>query len=213
VAVLSDVLTIARGARSAARARAIQTTRVSSDRATPYYVRFTVADRPGIIAALASVFAKHDINIDAILQEPGFPADHRPFIVSLDAAPSEAVGAALSEIAAFDFHIEPMLAMPVLDSSSAQGSGQPDVSRHPPVHGRLPRRISAGRGCCTAAPGAASCSRLSRSRCASRPPTRRSGSGCSTIGTSAPPGRTARVCGARRNGSLHRFATKRGVDG
>jgi homoserine dehydrogenase len=121
VAVLSDVLTIARGARSAARARAIQTTRVSSDRATPYYVRFTVADRPGIIAALASVFAKHDINIDAILQEPGFPADHRPFIVSLDAAPSEAVGAALSEIAAFDFHIEPMLAMPVLDSSSAQG--------------------------------------------------------------------------------------------
>jgi homoserine dehydrogenase len=123
VAVLSDVLTIARGARPAVRARAVQATRVSSDRATPYYVRFTVVDRPGIIAALASVFAKHDINIDAILQEPGFPASHRPFIVSLDAAPSEAVSAALAEIAAFDFHIEPMLAMPVLDSSAqAEGS-------------------------------------------------------------------------------------------
>jgi homoserine dehydrogenase len=116
VAVLSDVLTIARGARPAVRARAAQSTQVSSDRATPYYVRFTVVDRPGIIAGLASVFAKHDINIDAILQEPGFPVSHRPFIVSLDAAPTAAVSAALGEIAGFDFHIEPMLAMPVFDS-------------------------------------------------------------------------------------------------
>jgi homoserine dehydrogenase len=115
VAVLSDVLTIARGARPARRPRATRTARVSSDVATPYYVRFTVVDRPGIIAALASVFAKHDINIDAILQEPGFPASQRPFIVSLDAAPSGAVNSALAEIAAFDFHIVPMLAMPVFD--------------------------------------------------------------------------------------------------
>ena len=78
-------------------------------------MRFTVVDRPGIIAALASVFAKYEINIDAILQEPGFPASQRPFIVSLDAAPSAAVNAALAEIGAFDFHLVPMLAMPVLD--------------------------------------------------------------------------------------------------
>jgi homoserine dehydrogenase len=118
VAVLSDVLTIARGARPAVRPRAERSTRVSSDVATPYYVRFTVVDRPGIIAALAAVFAKHDINIDAILQEPGFPASERPFIVSLDAAPSAAVNRALAEIAAFDFHIVPMLAMPVLDGKA-----------------------------------------------------------------------------------------------
>jgi homoserine dehydrogenase len=118
VAVLSDVLTIARGARPAVRTRAERSTRVSSDAATPYYVRFTVVDRPGIIAALASVFAKYDINIDAILQEPGYPASERPFIVSLDAAPSAVVNAALADIAAFDFHIRPMLAMPVFDEKA-----------------------------------------------------------------------------------------------
>jgi homoserine dehydrogenase len=77
-------------------------------------VRFTVVDRPGIIAALASVFAAHAINIDAILQEPGFPAENRPFIVSLDAAPSHVVDAALRDIDALDFHISPPVAMPIL---------------------------------------------------------------------------------------------------
>ena len=64
--------------------------------------------------ALASVFAGHGINIDAILQEPGFPADRRPFVVSLDAAPSQVLEAALGEIATLDFHVVPPFAMPVL---------------------------------------------------------------------------------------------------
>lgn len=114
VAVLSDVLAIARGAgpiRHDARPTAAS---VSADAATPYYVRFTVADRPGIIAALAPVFARHEINIDAILQEPGYPAAERPFVVTLDAAPGAAVAAALHEISALDFHRQPPLALPVL---------------------------------------------------------------------------------------------------
>jgi homoserine dehydrogenase len=82
VAVVSDVLAIARGARPPSTAPSRRVDHVSAAFATPYYVRFTVADRPGIIAALASVFAAHGINIDAILQEPGFPADRRPFVVS-----------------------------------------------------------------------------------------------------------------------------------
>lgn len=122
VAVLADVLAIARGTAPLARTHAEAATAVTSAVATPFYVRFTVVDRPGIVAALASVFAKHQINIDAILQEPGFPENQRPFIVSLDAAPSDAVHAALDEIAAFDFHIVPMLAMPVLARESAAGS-------------------------------------------------------------------------------------------
>jgi homoserine dehydrogenase len=114
VAVVSDVLAIARGARPPATRPAAAATRVSSAFETPYYVRFTVVDRPGIIAALASVFAAHAINIDAILQEPGFPAENRPFIVSLDAAPSHVVDAALRDIDALDFHISPPVAMPIL---------------------------------------------------------------------------------------------------
>lgn len=114
VAVVSDVLAIARGARPPGGWRAVEADRVSSEFATPHYVRFTVADRPGIIAALASVFAAHHINIDAILQEPGFPASARPFVVSLDAAPSDVVSAALDAIASLDFHVVPPFAMPIL---------------------------------------------------------------------------------------------------
>jgi len=114
VAVVSDVLGIARGAKPPAQPKAVQVDRVSSDLAAPYYIRFTVADRPGIIASLASVFAAHQINIDAILQEPGFPDSERPFVVSLDASPPAAVREALRTIADFDFHVVPPLAMPVL---------------------------------------------------------------------------------------------------
>ena len=114
VAVVSDILAIARGARPPSTAPYHRVDDVSTAFATPYYVRFTVADRPGIIAALASVFAAHAINIDAILQEPGFPADRRPFVVSLDAAPADVLEAALAEIAALDFHVLPPFAMPVL---------------------------------------------------------------------------------------------------
>ena len=114
VAVVSDVLSIARGARPAATRPVVAVDRVSSDDAAPFYVRFTVADRPGIIAALATIFAAHEINIDAVLQEPGFPASARPFVVSLDAAPAGHVRAALEAIAHLDFHVVPPLAMPVL---------------------------------------------------------------------------------------------------
>jgi homoserine dehydrogenase len=83
-------------------------------------VRFTVADRPGIIAALASIFAAHGINIDAVLQEPGFPDSARPFVVTLDAAPSASVAAALRETAALAFHVVPPLALPVLRSGAPE---------------------------------------------------------------------------------------------
>jgi homoserine dehydrogenase len=120
VAVVSDILAIARGARPPGGWRAVAAERVTTDYATRHYVRFTVADRPGIIAALASVFAAHQINIDAILQEPGFPASARPFVVSLDAAPARDVAAALDAIAALDFHVVPPFAMPVLNGGAPE---------------------------------------------------------------------------------------------
>jgi len=120
VAVVSDILAIARGARPPRGWRAVPAEGVSTEYAAPYYVRFTVADRPGIIASLASVFAAHHINIDAILQEPGFPASARPFVVSLDAAPSRAVSEALATIGSLDFHVCPPLAMPILRTGAPQ---------------------------------------------------------------------------------------------
>jgi homoserine dehydrogenase len=123
VAVASDVLGIARGARPPAVPPPSLLDRVSSEFAAPFYVRFTVSDRPGIIAALATVFAEHGINIDAILQEPGFPAEARPFVISLEATPSSTMHAALAAVAAFDFHVAPPLALPVFGATAADRSG------------------------------------------------------------------------------------------
>src|SRR3954471_18776544 len=90
VAILSDLLAIARDeVPSTARAGVVRA-EVSAEFTTAYYVRFTVADLPGIIASLASAFARHSINTDAILQEQGFPIGRRPFVVSLEPAPLSA---------------------------------------------------------------------------------------------------------------------------
>jgi len=87
---------------------------VSAEFTTAYYVRFTVADRPGIIASLASAFARHSINIDAILQEQGFPIGRRPFVVSLEPAPLSAIERAMRDLSSFEFHGEAPVALPVL---------------------------------------------------------------------------------------------------
>jgi len=122
VAVMSDLLAIAReGVPSSCRAGAARAD-VSADFTSAFYVRFTVADRPGIIASLATVFARHAINIDAILQEPGFPEGRRPFVVSLDPAPASAIDRAIQEMSQCDFHGEPPVVLPVL-SSATVGAG------------------------------------------------------------------------------------------
>ena len=118
VAVMSDLLAIVRdGVPFASRAPA-EPAEVSPEFTSAYYVRFTIADRPGIIAALAAVFARHEINIDAILQAPGFPPGRRPFVVSLDPSPSSAIECAMKEMAAFDFHLEAPVVLPILSTVS-----------------------------------------------------------------------------------------------
>ena len=121
VAVMSDLLAIAREGTPFGNRAAAARADVSPDFTSAFYVRFTVADRPGIIAALAAVFARHDINIDAILQEPGFPAGRRPFVVSLDPAPASAIDRAIQEMSQCDFHGEPPVVLPVLSSVTVAG--------------------------------------------------------------------------------------------
>ena len=39
-----------------------------ADLKTKYYIRFTVADRPGVLSATAGVFAKHDVSVRSVIQ-------------------------------------------------------------------------------------------------------------------------------------------------
>ena len=118
VAIVSDLLAIARDEVPVGVRASIPHADVSPEGTSAYYVRFTVADRPGIIASLASAFARHSINIDAILQEPGFPIGRRPFVVSLEPAPVSSIERALDDLAAFEFHGEAPVALPVFSEES-----------------------------------------------------------------------------------------------
>jgi homoserine dehydrogenase len=87
---------------------------VSNDFVAPHYIRFTVADRPGILADIFPVFARHGINVDAVVQLPRYRKDRLPFVATLEACSSAVLNRALDEIAALDFHVEPPLALPIL---------------------------------------------------------------------------------------------------
>lgn len=116
VAVVSDLMAIRQGGPCPALRLldAGPARPVARDFVAPHYVRFIVADRPGIIASLADVFSRHGVNVDAVLQEPGWSKAELPFVVTLEACGSTAVSEALHEIEAFDFHVRPPLWLPVL---------------------------------------------------------------------------------------------------
>jgi homoserine dehydrogenase len=117
VAVVSDLMSIARagiGAEVHLPQELEGQVEVSIDFTAPHYVRFTVADRPGIIASLAAVLSAHGINIDAVLQLPGHDKTELPFVMTLEACPVSVLDAALAEINALPFHVRRPMAVPVL---------------------------------------------------------------------------------------------------
>jgi homoserine dehydrogenase len=82
----------------------------------PYYLRFVVRDRPGILASIAAALARQGVNLDAVLQEPGYPKDSLPFVITVEPCEEAALRQALTEIAAENWHAEPPIALPMLVS-------------------------------------------------------------------------------------------------
>ncbi len=117
VAVVSDLMSIARTGVGA-EAHLVQEiegkVEVGTDFTAPHYVRFTVADRPGIIASLATLLSAHGINIDAVLQLPGHDKAELPFVMTLEACPLSTLEAALAEINALSFHVRRPTTLPIL---------------------------------------------------------------------------------------------------
>ena len=116
VAVISDLYAIARGAGAPpglfpGAGEAPES--VSGGFTVPHYLRFVVRDRPGIVAALATILAKYQISIDALLQKPGFPHSALSFVMTLEPCDSAILHRALEEISRLDFHVEPPLCLPI----------------------------------------------------------------------------------------------------
>lgn len=85
----------------------------SADFVAPFYLRFVVRDRPGILAELASVLARHDVNVDAVFQAPWSEKSALPFVVTLEPVDEGRLERALAELAALPFHVEAPLALPM----------------------------------------------------------------------------------------------------
>jgi homoserine dehydrogenase len=115
VAVVSDLLALVTEQPSCSRAPVFESARdVDPEFVTPHYLRFVVRDRPGILAAIASIMATYSINIDAVLQRPAPSKDALPFVVTVEPCLPATLAAALQQIAALDFHVQPTLDLPVL---------------------------------------------------------------------------------------------------
>ena len=79
----------------------------------PYYLRFRVVDRPGILAALAAILASAHISLEAVLQEPCTNKQDLPFVITLEPTSEGAVQEAVEKMKDLDFLLEPPLALPM----------------------------------------------------------------------------------------------------
>jgi homoserine dehydrogenase len=122
-AVLADVVEIARGGAPGARAAPplgfasleACTPATADEFVSPFYLRFVVRDRPGIIADLARILADHGANIEAVFQAPYEDKSALPFVVTLEPVSGRALAAALAAIGSLDFHVVPPLALPMTE--------------------------------------------------------------------------------------------------
>jgi len=107
VAVVSDLLALAHGSRRVEIPSA--PARVGAEFEVPHYIRFLVRDRPGIVAAITTALAQEQINIRAIVQKAGYPADSLPFVVTVEPCRSSALQRALARILSLDcMLVEPL---------------------------------------------------------------------------------------------------------
>ena len=117
VAVVSDLISVADALSAGGRrnhALHLISPKVNCDFETPWYLRFWVKDQPGIIAGLASILSAHQLNIDSVLQKPGFEKTALPFVITLEPCRDSQLQPALHEMSALPFALRPCLSLPIL---------------------------------------------------------------------------------------------------
>ncbi|MGA8043844.1 MAG: homoserine dehydrogenase [Terracidiphilus sp.] len=113
VAVVSDLLALAHGSQRVEIPSV--PARIDAEFELPHYIRFLVRDRPGIVAEITGALARERINIRAIVQKPGYPADALPFVVTVEPCKSSSLKRALTEIGKMDCLLEQPLDLQMLE--------------------------------------------------------------------------------------------------
>ena len=122
VSVVSDILDASLWRKGAAAFRYPSSTVDSdgSDQPTngtdsyPFYIRFFVQNQPGVVARLTEILARHEINVDSVLQESGAENSEHSFVVSVESTPYSRLLRALADLGKPDFNRAPPLALPIL---------------------------------------------------------------------------------------------------
>jgi homoserine dehydrogenase len=115
VAVVSDLMRVAREIRAGSPERvspfahprlgAYKPIPITTQK-LPYYLRFLVRDRPGILA-------EQHISLDAVLQLPTENKERLPFVITVEPTTEKAVRGAIAQMNELDFMVEPALVMPM----------------------------------------------------------------------------------------------------
>lgn len=80
----------------------------------PYYLRFRVENRFGIIADLAGILRDHGIGIDAVGQLPITNWRDLPFVITVEPATHGQIEEAVATMSRLEYLLEPPLVMPML---------------------------------------------------------------------------------------------------
>ncbi len=122
VAVVSDLMRVAREIRSGSPERVspfaherlgVYEPVPVTVQTRPYYLRFRVKDRPGIIAELAGILAAKKIGLEAVLQLPSESKDDLPFVITVEPSSEASVREAVEQMSQLDFLTQPPLALPM----------------------------------------------------------------------------------------------------
>jgi homoserine dehydrogenase len=113
VAVVSDLLALAHGSRRVEIPSV--PARIGAEFEVPHYIRFLVVDRPGIVHEITGALARERINIRAIVQKAGYPANALPFVVTVEPCKSSALQRALASISNMDCLLEKPLNLQMLE--------------------------------------------------------------------------------------------------
>jgi homoserine dehydrogenase len=112
VAVVSDILAVAQ--RSVAVDLPVIPRQVTGEFLAPFYLRFVVDDRPGIVAGIATALAKVGANIDSLLQHPGHPKHRLPFVITTEPCLTSTIEKAVAAMAKMDCMLERPLCLQIL---------------------------------------------------------------------------------------------------
>ncbi len=80
-----------------------------------FYVRFSVLDRPGVIAKISDTLARYQVSIESILQKPPSKPDSVAIVLTTQKCDEKTIISAIDELSKFDDFTHKPLLMPLLE--------------------------------------------------------------------------------------------------